>query len=391
MNRKLFALIVNGALMSATGVANNVYAAPAVNTNLETLQTADEAGNPSSITSTILPINFQLVNPDPQPDTYTLTAKDLMGWSLGLPSSIDVPGGGSVELKLEVTLPPSGDAANVVTVTATSRSDPSAVVTAQIPLTITLKFDPCSYIDPCPTDRFPRIRIPPRIQIPPLVCDPSVCDPPPYDSSKFNIPTLNWKAEDIAALLPEKVIDLTSAHIAAIPPRAINGFNSKHIANLSLEAVSGFTKEQVPHFTMEAVTGFTAYQLTNLKPETKVAFSPEQRLKMVKFIFPPYADPAPEDIQWTWKGGINVEEFLHKFFPPQPGDPATLDLVKMINLVEEMGKDTSLSNDPKLSAVEIETQLHEVNAALIRLDALKQTLSAQLIEETSKSAVPLTK
>jgi len=211
-------------------------------------------------------IHFKITNPDSQADTYTLSAQDLMGWAIGqLPSTIEVPGGESVDLKLEVTLPPTGNAANVVIITAISKNDPSAIVTTQVPLTVTDKQTKGAMIETTSVED-------------------DYCGTPPRPWPPG--PKSLCKPEEIVALKPEEVPALTSEEIATIPPAAVGSFNSQQIANLSPEAVSGFTPEQVTHLTTEAVTGFTAYQLMNLQPEVKVAFSAEQRGKMVSFIFP---------------------------------------------------------------------------------------------------------
>ncbi len=82
-----------------------------------------------------LPIELTLLNDGPEADTYDLELLDSAGWSLGtLPSSVMVEGLDLSDLTLNVTLPSgaaSGDT-NVITITATSQTDPNLVAVAEI-------------------------------------------------------------------------------------------------------------------------------------------------------------------------------------------------------------------------------------------------------------------
>ncbi len=137
VKKKLFALAINGILVNATQVAviNDALAASSIEsssvvTNLAPIIVTDSESD--------LPISFKLINPSPEPDVYTLQATDSKGWSLSqLPPSVEVKGKETVNLELKVKLPATNNVTNLITVTATSKNDPTALLTVRIPVIIT--------------------------------------------------------------------------------------------------------------------------------------------------------------------------------------------------------------------------------------------------------------
>ncbi|OQW92069.1 MAG: hypothetical protein BWK78_02775, partial [Thiotrichaceae bacterium IS1] len=87
--------------------------------------------------NTTLPIELTITNVGPEGDAYTLTVKDSAGWTLGtLSSPVMITGLGQETLKLDVTLPSTLGATDVVTVTAVSQADSSVVSSAEIQLSV---------------------------------------------------------------------------------------------------------------------------------------------------------------------------------------------------------------------------------------------------------------
>lgn len=81
----------------------------------------------------ILPVNLTLANNGTEADTYILSATDTAGWTFnGLPSTVEIGGLESVDLVLNVTLPATRGATDVITITATSAAD--SEVTALTPV-----------------------------------------------------------------------------------------------------------------------------------------------------------------------------------------------------------------------------------------------------------------
>jgi hypothetical protein len=87
-----------------------------------------------------LPVNLILSNNGPEADTYTLNVTDSAGWTLGqLPSSIEVKELDTVELVLNVTLPTTRGATDVITVTATSQADSEVKASTAVQVTVALE------------------------------------------------------------------------------------------------------------------------------------------------------------------------------------------------------------------------------------------------------------
>jgi hypothetical protein len=81
----------------------------------------------------VLPVRLTLANNGPEKDTYTLSVTDTAGWTLnGLPSSVEMEGLDSIDLVLNVTLPASRGATDVITVTAISQADPDIKSVAKV-------------------------------------------------------------------------------------------------------------------------------------------------------------------------------------------------------------------------------------------------------------------
>ncbi|RKZ77646.1 MAG: hypothetical protein DRR19_27620, partial [Candidatus Parabeggiatoa sp. nov. 1] len=81
----------------------------------------------------VLPVRLTLANNGPEKDTYTLSVTDTAGWTLGeLPSTIEIDGLEFIDLVLDVTLPTTRGATNVITVTAISQADPDIKSVAKV-------------------------------------------------------------------------------------------------------------------------------------------------------------------------------------------------------------------------------------------------------------------
>ncbi|OQY47082.1 MAG: hypothetical protein B6247_27020, partial [Candidatus Parabeggiatoa sp. nov. 2] len=96
---------------------------------------------PSSLTGpagAIVPVGFTLANTGLEADTYTLSVTDSAVWPMTeLPIAKQINGLARFELWLNVTLPSTVGATNVITVTAISQADPSVVATAKVSITAT--------------------------------------------------------------------------------------------------------------------------------------------------------------------------------------------------------------------------------------------------------------
>jgi len=88
----------------------------------------------------ILPVNVTLTNTGPEKDTYNISATGTAGWALGqLPSTFELEALQSVDLVLNVTLPATAGATDVISVTATSQNDPEASATIDAQVSVTNK------------------------------------------------------------------------------------------------------------------------------------------------------------------------------------------------------------------------------------------------------------
>jgi hypothetical protein len=106
------------------------------------------SGNSSGEPGITLPFEVTLSNNGPETDTYLLTITDEEGWSLSqLPSSLEIEGGSTTELTLDVVLPSTREATNVITVTAISQTDPMVITTTEINVMVTEKIPDSVVVD----------------------------------------------------------------------------------------------------------------------------------------------------------------------------------------------------------------------------------------------------
>jgi len=85
--------------------------------------------------SIVLPLSLDKLGP--ATDTYNLTMTATQAWPLcKLPETVTVNSQRQVELECKVVLPLTYDAENLLTVTATSQSDPSLILTSQLRLQV---------------------------------------------------------------------------------------------------------------------------------------------------------------------------------------------------------------------------------------------------------------
>jgi len=95
------------------------------------------AGKLSAEPEVTLPVNLILSNNGPEADTYTLNVTDSAGWTLGqLPSTIEVKELDIVELVLNVTLPTTRGATDMITVTATSQADSKVKASTKVQVAV---------------------------------------------------------------------------------------------------------------------------------------------------------------------------------------------------------------------------------------------------------------
>ncbi len=113
------------------------------------------SGNFSGNPGVTLPLDLSLSNNNPEADTYLITVTNEQDWSLSqLPSSVEIASYGTVELPLDVVLPPTGEATNVITVTAISQTNPTVVTTTEISLVVqpdSVTSTPSSGVSTCPS------------------------------------------------------------------------------------------------------------------------------------------------------------------------------------------------------------------------------------------------
>jgi hypothetical protein len=87
-----------------------------------------------------LPVNLILSNNGQEADTYTLNVTDSADWALGqLPSTIEVKELDTVELVLNVTLPVTHGATNIITITATSQADSEVKANTEVQVVVALE------------------------------------------------------------------------------------------------------------------------------------------------------------------------------------------------------------------------------------------------------------
>jgi hypothetical protein len=98
--------------------------------------TGKASGEPEETVS----VNLTLSNNGPDTDTYTLAVTDSANWTLGqLPASVEVEGLSALDLALNVTLPTTRGASNVMSVSATSEADSGVTARVDIPVIVAME------------------------------------------------------------------------------------------------------------------------------------------------------------------------------------------------------------------------------------------------------------
>jgi uncharacterized repeat protein (TIGR01451 family) len=87
-----------------------------------------------------IPVTVEVINGSPADDTYTINVSDSAGWQMdSLPEKVAVNSLRQSELVLNVTLPNTLEAENIVTITAISQADPSVQATTEIRMGVVAK------------------------------------------------------------------------------------------------------------------------------------------------------------------------------------------------------------------------------------------------------------
>jgi len=87
-----------------------------------------------------IPVKVEVTNGSPADDIFTISVSDSAGWSMdNLPEKVSINGLRYSELMLNVTLPDSHEAENVITITATSQSDSSVQTKTEIRMGVVAK------------------------------------------------------------------------------------------------------------------------------------------------------------------------------------------------------------------------------------------------------------
>jgi hypothetical protein len=85
----------------------------------------------------VVPITITLSNGGPEEDTFLLSGTDTEGWTLSnLPDTQILAGLASIQIDLNVTLPATVDATDVITISAISQNDPEANAETQIQVSV---------------------------------------------------------------------------------------------------------------------------------------------------------------------------------------------------------------------------------------------------------------
>jgi len=100
-----------------------------------------EFSNPPAVVgepNTTVPIDLTLLNTGPKEDTYTITVTNEQGWSMdALPETVTINSQRRSDLSFNVTLPETRGAESLLTITATSQSDPEVQAVAEIRMGVT--------------------------------------------------------------------------------------------------------------------------------------------------------------------------------------------------------------------------------------------------------------
>lgn len=126
----------NGVKLSDIISANSIIVAPAkllrdVTVTAPQLLSGKEG---TALTTTI-----KIANGSPVADTFLISVTNVAGWTLSrLPSSLEIPALGNVELELIIQLPNMAGEKDLISVTAISKADPTVKSMAQIQVATTL-------------------------------------------------------------------------------------------------------------------------------------------------------------------------------------------------------------------------------------------------------------
>jgi hypothetical protein len=126
-------LLDDNAKLSNLIDAPNIVLGPAKILRDVSLITSDSLFGEPQVT---LPVTITLSNGSPETDTFLLTVSDSAGWTLSQLQPTVVKALDAVDLKLNVTLPATRGATDVITVTAVSQADPSVVATKTVQVTV---------------------------------------------------------------------------------------------------------------------------------------------------------------------------------------------------------------------------------------------------------------
>ena len=116
--------------------ANNVVVKPSKASHSVAL--TSKLKKVSKPSGSVLPLRFKLANTGVEDDTYTLSVTDSMGWPLTtLPASQKIKALESVELLLNAGVMSSAGTTNVITITATSQTEPNVSAIAEVEINVT--------------------------------------------------------------------------------------------------------------------------------------------------------------------------------------------------------------------------------------------------------------
>jgi len=116
--------------------ANNVVVKPSKASHSVAL--TSQLKKVSKPSGSVLPLRFKLANTGVEDDTYMLSVTDSMGWPLTtLPASKKIKALESVELLLNAGVMSSAGTTNVITITATSQTNPNVSAIAEVEINVT--------------------------------------------------------------------------------------------------------------------------------------------------------------------------------------------------------------------------------------------------------------
>lgn len=150
----------------------------------------------------------------------------------------------------------------------------------------------------------------------------------------------------ISELTLEQIAAFTAVEIASLTGEQLAQFSAEQIAHISLVALVGLSVEQVPYLNIQAVSGFSVGQLDALPDVVKVAFTAEQRLNMVAYLFPalsPEVTVPTESVETTLPEEEGTDDTAASLDEGTLPDESTTD--ETTSSEEEGTSDTSASPD----------------------------------------------